>query len=77
MGHAIIDEFCRVYSLSSLQNVHFRRMQRVMRDEIQPLLDDHDRLVQENAALKAEIETLKTQKRGPGRPRKDAEAVTA
>jgi regulator of replication initiation timing len=61
MGHPIIDEFCRVYSLGSLQAQAFRRMQRVLRDEVQPQLDERDKLIEENAALKAENSQLSEQ----------------
>ncbi len=62
MAHPIITEFCRVFSLAQLQNVPFRRMQRVLRDEVQPMLDERDALLVENAALRAENETLKARK---------------
>ncbi len=58
MAHPIIEEFCRIYSLATLQNVPFRRMQRIMRDEVQPMLDERDKLLVENAELRAQIEKL-------------------
>ena len=62
MGHPIIDEFCRVYSLTNLQNQSFRRMQRILRDEVQPQLDERERLLVENEALRAEVEKLSRKK---------------
>lgn len=59
MGHPAINEFCRVKSIGSLRLDVFRRMQRLFRDEVNPRLDERDLLLEENAALKAEIETLK------------------
>lgn len=58
MGHPIIDEFCRVHSLQNLQPIAFRRMQRIMRDEVQPQLDERDRLLVENADLREQVERL-------------------
>lgn len=75
--HPLLDEFCRAHVL---QPVPFRRMQRLMRSDIAPMLDERDRLLEENAQLRAEIATLTAQleqvevRRGPGRPRK-VEAV--
>jgi len=43
-------------------------MQRVLRDDIQPLLDERDRLIEENAKLQEQI---------AGRRAKKAEAVSA
>ena len=58
MGHPAIHEFCRVKSMGSLRLDVFRRMQRLFRDEVNPRLDERDRLLEENAALKAEVERL-------------------
>ena len=41
----------------------FRRCQRVFRDEVQPQLDERDRLLEENATLKADLEKLTAPKR--------------
>jgi hypothetical protein len=46
-----------------MQTIFFRRMQRVLRDEVQPMLDERDRLLAENAELRAEVE--KASKRKP------------
>jgi len=59
MGHPAINEFCRVKSIGSLRLDVFRRMQRLFRDEVNPRLDERDLLLEENAALKAELEALK------------------
>jgi F0F1-type ATP synthase membrane subunit b/b' len=69
MGHPAIDEFCRINSLGNFRPETFRRMQRVFRDEINPRLDERDRLVAESeqskkqyaaeiAGLTAQIEEL-------------------
>jgi hypothetical protein len=62
MGHPLIDEFIRIGSLQTFRVVVFRRMQRVFRDEINPLLDERDRLVEEIARVKeqhaAEVASL-------------------
>ena len=74
--HPVFDEFCRA---AALQPHVFRRMQRQVRTEIQPLLDERETLLVEvaslreaNADLQRQIETLMATsvKRGPGRPRK-------
>lgn len=77
MGHPVIDELSRVRGVGSLQNHVFNRIQRVLRDEVQPMLDERETLLAENADLKAQLEYLQSrvdgapvEKRGPGRPRK-------
>jgi hypothetical protein len=54
-------------------------MQRFVRDEIQPMLDEREKLIEENASLREQVTALMRQgepaKRGPGRPRKDAVEV--
>jgi hypothetical protein len=47
MGHELIAEFCRAHEL---RTEFFRRCQRVFRDEVQPQLDERERLLVENAA---------------------------
>lgn len=69
MGHPLIDDFCRVQGVGNCQAHFFNRCQRVFRDEVQPQLDERERLLEENAMLKAEIAKL-TAKKKP-------EAVTA
>ena len=64
MGHPAINEFCRIFALDQMRPQAFRRFQRVFRDEVQPQLDERERLLEENAALKAEIETLREQQAG-------------
>lgn len=56
--HPIIEEFCRIPSLANLQTVAFRRMQRVFQAEIHPMLDERERLLVENAELRAQLEAL-------------------
>jgi hypothetical protein len=72
----MFEEFCRA---GSLQPHILRRIQRRVRDEIQPMLDEREALIEENAKLREQIAALMRDpaKRGPGRPRKDAEAVSA
>ncbi len=55
MGHPLIEEFCRVGSPDSLRMEFFRRCQRVFREEVQPQLDERERLLVENADLKAQL----------------------
>lgn len=59
MGHPAIDEMNRCYSLGSVQSQAFRRWQRVLRDEVNPVWDDYQRLKDENEALKAENTELR------------------
>jgi hypothetical protein len=47
MAHPIIEEFCRIHTPDRMQTVFFRRMQRVLRDEIAPMLDERERLLVE------------------------------
>ncbi len=63
MGHPAIDEMYRCYSLSNVRNESFRRWQRELHDQVNPVWDDYQRLLAENAALKAEIAEL-TEKAG-------------
>lgn len=66
MGDPLIEEFCRIYSADSMRSEFFRRCQREFRDRVQPQLDERERLLVENAELKAQIEQLtapKTRKR--------------
>lgn len=57
MGHPLIDEFCR-QSSTTLKPEFYRRCQRVFLSEVQPLLDERDVLLAENAALKAQLASL-------------------
>ena len=52
MGHPVIDEMNRCYSLQHVRTESFRRWQRVLRDEVNPIVDEH-------ARLKVEVEELK------------------
>lgn len=65
MGHPLIDEFCRVRGVASCQPNFFNRCQMVFKNEVQPMLEERerliaerDRLVGENLSLKAKLETL-------------------
>jgi hypothetical protein len=59
MGHPLIEEFCR--QGGQLRPEFYRRCQRVFRDEVQPMLDERDRLLEENARLKDELTIAKSQ----------------
>ncbi len=61
--HRLIEEFCRVHSVRDLQPHFFARAQRTFRDEIAPALDERDRLLEENQALRAQVEKLQTKKK--------------
>lgn len=56
MGHPLIDEFCRVPGVGACQPHFFNRCQREFRDTIQPLLDEREQLLVENATLKEAID---------------------
>lgn len=58
MGHPLIDEFCRVAGVGNCQSHFFNRCQREFRDQIQPMLDERERLLIENDALKKRAEEL-------------------
>ena len=55
MGHPLVDEFVRA---RDFRPDFLRRCQRVFREEVQPLFDERDTLLTENADLKAQIEKL-------------------
>ena len=55
MSRALIEEFCRISGLA-LKPEFFRRCQREFRDNVLPLYDERDRLLEENTALKADLE---------------------
>lgn len=67
MGHPLIDEFCRVQSPDGLKPEFFRRCQRVFRDEVQPQLDECDRLRLVNEALGFEMKDLRDKLAGATR----------
>ena len=60
MGHPLIDEFCRA---QQLHPEFFRRCQRVFREEVQSQLDERERLLTENADLRAQLEVCHAQSR--------------
>lgn len=53
--HPLIEEFQRVSSVQQLQPTYFRRVQRELRDVIQPLLDERDALIARVAVLEQEL----------------------
>lgn len=64
--HPLFEEICRAPGVSNVQAHCFNRWQRQLRDEIQPLLDELDRLRAEQAQAEtvtvadtAEAETVK------------------
>jgi hypothetical protein len=59
--HPTIEAFCRVGGVGACQSHFFNRIQRELRDHVQPLLDERDRLALELEALKRDYETLKAQ----------------
>jgi hypothetical protein len=62
MAHPIIEELNRIHMPSQMQTTFFRRLQRVTLTEIQPMLDERERLIAENLELKAEVEKLSARK---------------
>jgi len=58
--HGLLDEFCRA---GELRPGKLHQFQREFRDQIQPLLDERERLLEENAALRAQLEAQ------PAKPR--------
>lgn len=63
MGHPLIEEFCRIHGMDSMRPEFFRRCQRTFREEVQPQMDERDRLLVENAALKLQVEKLSKTKK--------------
>lgn len=51
MAHPVIEEIGRVFTVDRVQTHAFRRWQRILSTEIQPMLDERERLLEENAAL--------------------------
>jgi hypothetical protein len=77
--HPMLEEFCRAQPQAIRPEV-FRRWQRTIRDDIAPKLEDREALLEEIARLRATVDQLRESapvKRGPGRPRKHPEPVTA
>jgi len=60
--HPLLEQFCRIPGIGACQSHFFNRMQRELRDDIQPKLDERDQLLVENEQLKAENERLKARK---------------
>jgi hypothetical protein len=58
VGYPLIDEFCRIGSLDSCQPSFFRRCQREFSQIVQPMLDERERLITENADLSEQVLAL-------------------
>jgi hypothetical protein len=67
MNDPILEETCRA---RDLQPHVLRRLQRHLADVIDPLIGDHQRLKEENASLRGELEALRTK---AARRRREAE----
>lgn len=67
--HPIIEEFCRIPGLEACQPSFFRRVQRELREQVQPLLDERDALAARVADLESELlrsaSRAKAAQRGP------------
>lgn len=70
--HPVFEEFCRARDLRP-EVLH--RMQRVVRTEIQPLLDERETLIEENARLRERVAALEAEPKQ--RVAKKPEAVPA
>lgn len=53
--HPLLEEICRIPGLGACQATSFNRFQRLLRTDIQPMLDERDKLIEENAALREEL----------------------
>ena len=62
MAHPIFEELNRIHMPSQMQTVFFRRLQRVTLQEIQPLLDERERLLVEVEELRNKVTTLTAKK---------------
>jgi hypothetical protein len=56
MAHPVIEEIGRVHTVDRIQVHAFRRWQRLLSTEVQPMLDELERLRVENAELKAQLQ---------------------
>jgi hypothetical protein len=74
--HPVIEDLCRVHSVQALRQDFFRRCQRLLRDDIQPLLDEREKLILENHTL-VEANTMLLRQLDEKRGRKKTEAVPA
>lgn len=57
--HPLLEEICRIPGIGACQPTSFNRYQRLLRDEVAPLLDERDSLLAEVAALREENAALK------------------
>jgi hypothetical protein len=71
--HPVIEEIGRVFHLNNVRDQAFRRWQRLLRDEVQPLLDERDVFIEENARLREEV--LLLQKQTERKAKKEATSV--
>lgn len=55
MAHPLIEEICRTPGVGAVQAHCFNRWQRQLRDEIQPMLEELERLQAEQAAREAAV----------------------
>jgi len=62
---------CRCHSLKDVQNHAFRRWQREFREQVQPMLDEREKLIEENHELREQVARLE------GQRSKTAQRVTA
>jgi len=58
MAHPLIEQFCRIPGYAACQPHFFNRMQRELHDDVQPKLDERERLLVENAELKEQLRAL-------------------
>lgn len=67
--HPLLEEFCRIAGRDACRPEVFRRLQREMRDIVQPLLDERDGLAQRVVELEADLARLRTTvTKGKGEP---------
>lgn len=63
--HPLIEEFNRIPGLNACQPTFFRAVQRRLREEIQPLLDERDALLLRVVQLETELARTKGKKPAP------------
>lgn len=56
--HPVLEEFCRIPGLSACQPHSFNKFQRLLRSDVQPLLDEREKLLEENHKLHEQIRAL-------------------
>lgn len=75
MGHPKIDEFIRIKGHDSCRPEFFRGFQRLLREEINPKLDELERVSQENHDLRNQLQALQL-KAAVRRKERDIAGVT-